>query len=228
MKEIFLQAGLILDDEKEGKFRRYAALLDEYNKKFNLTAITDEKEVVIKHFVDSAMGASLIPSGASVVDVGAGAGFPSLPIKIMRDDLTFTLIDSLQKRVGFLDVAVKELGLKGVKSLHLRAEEAGKGDLRESFDVAIARAVAPLNVLAEYCLPLIKVGGVFLSYKANADEEIKDSLFAVKKLGGEIGEVNKFTLPDGSERSIIAIDKVLPTPGKFPRGQNKPRLSPLK
>ena len=228
MKELFNKAGIVLDDAAEEKFRLFSSLLEEYNKKFNLTAINEPEEVIIKHFIDSAMGAKLIPNGAKVVDVGAGAGFPSIPLKILRDDLDFTLVDSLNKRVGFLDVVAEKLALSKVKNLHLRAEEAGQGALRETFDVAVARAVASMDVLSEYCLPLIKVGGIFLAYKANAEEELKSGLAAIKLLGGEVKNIEKFALPDGSERCIIVIKKVFPTPKKYPRGQNKPRIAPIK
>lgn len=226
MKDAFLRAGFALTDEQIDKFERFADLLDEYNQKFNLTAITDRDEVVIKHFIDSLLGAEFIPQGAKVADVGAGAGFPSVPLKIYRNDIDVTLIDSLNKRVGFLNIVKENLSFNNFSPVHLRAEDAGKSSMRETFDVVVARAVAPLAVLAEYCLPLVRTGGVFLAYKAVADETDSAST-AIKLLGGKQKSIHHFTLPDGSERTIIEITKVAPTPSKYPRGQNKPRLTPL-
>lgn len=222
-----MKVGIDLNCEQEGKFASYMERLIESNKKFNLTAITDPEEIAVKHFVDSVMGERFIPKSAKVADVGSGAGFPAIPIAIMRPDLKFTLIDSLLKRVNFLTETTKLLDVNA-ECLHLRAEDAGRGELREQFDCVVARAVAPLSALCEYTLPLVKVGGIFLAYKgAESGEEVKGAQNALNVLGGKVKIKEEFTLPDGSGRSVVVIEKAFPTPKKYPRGQNKPRLAPL-
>lgn len=215
----------LLDDNAD-RFEKYYRLLVEWNEKINLTAITDRAEVQVKHFEDSLYGLEFIPQNASVCDVGTGAGFPGVPLKIARDDLKLTLVDSLNKRVNFLQNVSDALSLS-VDCLHLRAEDAGQGRLRECFDVITARAVAKLNTLCEYCLPLVKVGGRFLAYKAAADDEIAQSQNAVQILGGKVEEVKKFCLSNGDSRTIVVIKKVKPTPPKYPRGKGKEKSMPL-
>lgn len=228
MIDLFRQAGIEIDGEQAEKFRLYSELLREYNERFNLTAITDEREIIVKHFVDSAIGAKYLPLNATVGDVGSGAGFPSFPLKIVRPDVTVTALDSLAKRVGFLKTVAGELKLDGTECVHIRAEDAGRGVYREKFSVVTARAVAPLSTLAEYCLPLVEKGGIFLAYKgSDCEEETRNSLSALRILGGETERIDQFTLPDGSARTIIVIRKLSPTPAKYPRGQNKPRTNPL-
>lgn len=209
------------------QFDRYTELLLEYNQKFNLTAIVNPDEIKIKHYLDSLTGAEFIRENASVIDVGSGAGFPAIPLKIYRNDLKITMLDSLNKRVNFLNLVVKTLGLSDANAVHFRAEDAGKTELRESFDFAVARAVADMAVLSEYTLPFVKAGGKLIAYKGDVDEELKNAEKAINILGGKLEKVNKFTLPDGSKRSIIIVEKVAKTPVKYPRGQNKPRISPL-
>ena len=211
---------------EEERFQRYYELLTEWNEKFNLTAITEKNEVYIRHFEDSLLGRELIPYGASLCDVGSGAGFPGVALKIVRQDIRLTLMDSLKKRVEFLKVLLKDLELEG-ECLHMRAEDAAKTPLRESFDVVTARAVARLNTLSEYCLPLVRVGGIFLAYKAEAEEERKESEAAFRILGGRVGRVLHKTLSDGQKRTLIEVNKVKETPKKYPRGRNKERTSPL-
>lgn len=211
---------------KQERWERYYRMLTEWNQKFNLTAITEKNEVYVKHFEDSLLGAFAVPQGASLCDVGSGAGFPGVPLKIEREDIRLTLLDSLQKRIGFLQALLQELRLSG-ECLHMRAEEAGKGSLRESFDVVTARAVARMNTLAEYCLPLVRVGGVFLAYKAVAKEELAESARALELLGGKLREERQFTLSDGEQRTIIVVEKVKPTPKAYPRGKNKERTQPI-
>ena len=225
MKELFSRAGIILTDEQEKAFARYAELLLEYNEKFNLTAITKIEDIYEKHFLDSALGSTLFSENAKIIDVGSGAGFPAIPLKIVRNDLKITMLDSLQKRVGFLDVVIKELGLTEITAVHARAEDYAKTPARESFDYATARAVAPLNVLAEYCLPFVKVGGSFVAYKGqNADAELSDAEAAVRTLGGEEPSLRTYELPSGDKRAFVQIEKSRLSPAKYPRGQNKPRL----
>lgn len=229
MRELFLRAGIDLTEEQVARFSRYADLLIEYNEKFNLTAITERSDVYEKHFLDSVLAEKYIPAGASVIDVGSGAGFPAIPLKIVRPDLRVVMLDSLNKRVGFLQTVIGELGLTGIEAIHARAEDFAKTAKRESFDVAVARAVAPYDVLAEYCLPFVKVGGIFLAYKGqNAEAEREEGKRAVRILGGETPVLHNYALPNGDKRAIIETKKASLTPTKYPRGQNKPRLSPLR
>ena len=169
VKKIFIENGRELTDEQEVLFSVYRDYLKEYNAVTNLTAITDDAEIVLKHFVDSVCGERFLPKNAYVVDVGSGAGFPAVPLKIVRPDLRFVLMDSLNKRVVFLRSLIEKLSLSEVTPLHARAEEGVK-TYREKFDAAVARAVAPLPTLLEYVLPLVRVGGVFVAYKSNAEE----------------------------------------------------------
>lgn len=206
-------------------FEKYYRLLAEWNQKFNLTAITERDEVFVKHFADSLLGEEFVGENASVLDVGTGAGFPSLPIKIVRDDISLTLVDSLQKRINFLNCVLSELGIKKAEALHARAEDLS---CRETFDCAVSRAVAPLSTLCEYCLPFVKTGGAFIAYKAeNCEEEVASSLKAAEILGGGRAEIFKRRLDENTERSFVIIRKVRPTPAAYPRGKNLPRKSPL-
>ena len=211
------------------KFRLFNGILTEFNQKYNLTAISDEKEVYIKHFFDSVYPQKFFAPHAKVVEIGSGGGFPSVPLKIVRDDLSFTLIESTGKKCEYLRHVVDNLGFDGVKVLNIRAEDAGRDKtLREKFDVATARAVARLNTLCEYCLPFVKVGGRFIAYKGDNDEEIKEAENAVKILGGEIEKIQKYDLPEGfGKRTVIVIKKVKSTPEKYPRGRGLERKRPL-
>ncbi|MDE7087097.1 MAG: 16S rRNA (guanine(527)-N(7))-methyltransferase RsmG [Clostridia bacterium] len=217
-----------IEGQYAGKFEEFKNLLLEYNNKFNLTAITDEKEIKIKHFLDSAAGEAFFKENADVVEIGSGGGFPSIPLKILREDLNFTLIESTGKKCGYLQAVVDKLNLHCVKVLNARAEDAARDKIyREKFDVAVARAVARLNTLCEYCLPFVKVGGKFIAYKGGCGEEIKEALNAIKVLGGEIETKEEYELPDGDNRTLIVIKKVAPTPLKYPRGQGKERKCPI-
>ena len=219
----------LIQNERKEPFERFRALLIEYNARFNLTSLTGEKEILYKHFLDSVSGEGFFPGGAAVADVGAGAGFPSLPLKIVRPDLRFSLFESTGKKCEFLKKAAAELSLTDVTVRNMRAEDAGRDvKFREQFDVCCARAVARLNTLAEYCLPLVKKGGRFVAYKGQAEEELKEAARAIKVLGGEIEEVLNFSLPeDMGERAIIVIKKVAETPKQYPRGQGKERSKPI-
>ena len=212
-----------------GQFNKFASLLTEHNKICNLTSVTDEKGVRYKHFYDSIVGEKLISFGASVVEIGSGGGFPSIPLMIVRGDLKFTLIESTAKKCRFLESVVDSLSLNCAQVLNIRAEEgAHNKNLREKFDFAVARAVAQLNTLCEYCLPYVKVGGKFIAYKGDAAEEIKSAENAVKLLGGEIEEVISYSLPeDFGKRTLVVIRKIKPTPPLYPRGQGKERKQPL-
>ncbi len=210
------------------KFEILKNLLIESNKKFNLTAICDDEGIFLKHFLDSVAGESYFMKGASVVEIGSGGGFPSLPLKIVREDLSFLLVESTGKKCIYLKEAVDKLALGGVQVFCGRAEDAAKEEkYREKFDVAEARAVARLNTLAEYCIPFVKVGGRFIAYKGDCDEEIEEAKRAIKILGGEIEHVEKYNLPNGEKRTLVIVKKVALTPRNYPRGQGKERKSPL-
>ena len=211
------------------QFDQYAQFLVEYNEKVNLTAITDPEGVEVKHFLDSLMllKAVELPEGASVIDVGTGAGFPSVPAKIVRDDLRLTLLDGLNKRIVFLGELSRRLGQENT-ALHARAEEAARGELREQFDLATARAVADLRVLAEYCLPFVKVGGGFAALKGpDGPAEVEAAKKAISLLGGKVEAVKSFTLPGQQARTVAVIRKVQPTPAKYPRHGGKISKQPL-
>lgn len=225
IKDVFSEYGIELTDEQERLFITYREYLKEYNEKTNLTAITEDRAIAVKHFLDSAIGERVLPYGATVLDVGSGAGFPAVPLKIVRPDLKMLLLDSLNKRVVFLQSLVEMLGLKEVEAVHLRAEEGAK-KYRERFDVVVARAVASLPTLLEYTMPFVRVGGVFVAYKGDATEELDLSKNALRILGGKLKDKKEFLL-DGEKRTILVFEKTSKTPEKYPRLQNKPRISPL-
>ena len=207
------------------KFEKYYRMLVEWNEKFNLTAITDREGVFVKHFADSLLGERYVPSGATVLDVGAGAGFPSLPIKIVRPDVKLTLNDSLLKRIGFLNEVVSALGLTDVETVHARAEDLKR---RDYYDVVVSRAVAPLNILSECCLPFVKVGGKFVAYKAeDCADEVSQAANAIELLGGRLLCVDKLRLDEDTVRSFVIVEKNRKTDKKYPRNKNLPRKSPL-
>ncbi len=228
IKGILNIVNIEVDDNKAAQFLSYMNLLKEHNEKYNLTSITEDIDIVKKHFADSILGMEFIPERGKVIDIGSGAGFPAIPIKIMREKLDFTLIDSVNKKVNFLNIVIKKLGLIGIDAQHKRIEEEGKGKSRESYDCVIARAVSPLPTLCEYALPLLKLGGTFLAYKSEkVDEELNSSENAIKILGGKIEKVIKKRVFEEFERSFVIIKKVQKTPIIYPRMGNKPRISPL-
>ena len=224
--------GVALSPETAEKFDTYAARLVEWNEKINLTALTAPRDIVWKHFADSLSAAPTLPKTPfSLIDVGTGAGFPGVPLALVRPELKLTLLDSLQKRLTFLDELCKELGIP-VTLVHARAEDGGHDPaLREQFDVATARAVANLPVLCEYCLPFVKVGGQFLGMKGpSGDEELSAAKSAVKKLGGKTAQVKTLTLDTAGEpfdRTLIFIDKIAETPSAYPRPAAKIKKSAL-
>ncbi len=222
---------ITLTENQYEQFQKYFELLAEWNEKMNLTAITDESGVALKHFADSLSLLNFvdIPQNSSLVDVGTGAGFPGVVLKIARPDIKLTLIDSLNKRLVFLGEVCAQLGIEA-ELIHSRAEDGARDEkLRESFDFAVSRAVARMNVLSEYCLPYVKVGGAFCTMKgAQANEEFKESLNAINTLGGKLEKKYFFELPEnGGERAIAVVRKVRNTPQKYPRQSGKIKAKAL-
>lgn len=213
--------------QNSSDFELYYNLLIEYNAKFNLTAITQREEVYSKHFIDSAVGAFFTTKG-SLIDVGSGGGFPAIPLKIINKEIDLTMLEATNKKCEFLKVVAEKLNLTNVSVINGRAEKLGQDNkYRERFDYCTSRAVARLNILAEYCLPFVKVGGKFIVYKALlTDEEILEAKGAIQTLGGEITSVNKFLLNE-QNRAIIVIEKVKSTPSAYPRANGKIRKKPL-
>ncbi len=218
----------IINGELKERFEAFKNILLDYNNRFNLTAITDEKDIYMKHFLDCVAGDMFFDESVSVVEIGSGGGFPSVPLKLLRGDLKFTLVESTGKKCEYLKAVVDKLQLDCVQVVNARAEELGKDKkYREKFDVCTARAVARLNTLAEYCLPFVKVGGLFIAYKGNCPEEIEEAKKAFEVLGGELRHVEKYELPNGESRTLVVVKKIKHTPEKYPRGQGKERKSPI-
>lgn len=233
MRNILSDWNLELTAEKEQQFLTFYEMLVEKNKVMNLTAITEFEDVVEKHFLDSISLFQVmdLKKPLTLLDLGTGAGFPGIPLKIMFPELKITLADSLNKRLLFLNEVMEALNLKDIETVHGRAEELSKRkDYRESFDLCVSRAVANLSTLSEYCLPFIHTSGKFISYKSGeVDDELKDAKKAVFVLGGEIEDVIHFTLPDSDiKRSFVVINKVHATPKAYPRKAGTPSKSPLK
>ena len=219
-----------INDEQIKKFMNYMNLLLEWNEKINLTAITQPDEVKLKHFVDSLTVLKYINDDDKVIDIGTGAGFPGIPLKIMNENTKITLLDSLNKRINFLNIVIETLNLRNIQAIHGRAEEIARNKLyREKYDVAVSRAVANLSTLTEYMLPFVKVGGKCICMKgANVNEELERAQNAIKELGGEIERVDNFHLSDNdNERNIIIIRKVKETNPKYPRKAGTPSKEPL-
>lgn len=232
LRQEALKFDIELSDEMLEKFQIYTEMLQEYNSFMNLTAITDPYEVKIKHYLDSLtlLCEKKVIGGLKVIDIGAGAGFPSIPNAIVCKDVEFTMLDSLGKRVNFLNEVVKKLGLENAKAIHSRAEDAGKNpQMREKFDIAVARAVADLSVLAEYALPFVKKGGYFLAMKGNTPEnEVNKAKNAIKTLGGQIESVDEINIePLCLKHSIVVVKKIGRTPSQFPRKAGTPSKNPL-
>lgn len=226
--------GLKLSDKQKEQFATYYNKLIEFNKKVNLTRITDKNEVYLKHFFDSITPLlefpDLFKGEKTLCDVGAGAGFPSLPIKILCPDLSITIVDSLGKRLKFLDELVNDLSLDKVTLVHSRAEDAGQNkDLREKFDLVTGRAVARMSVLSEYCLPLAQINGYLVALKGpKAQDELTEAKHAIEVLGGSVEEVKELTLPDtDDDRTLIVVKKIKATPKKYPRQAGTPNKKPL-
>ena len=222
--EQLAQWGIALTPAQLSQYECYYRMMIEWNERFNLTAVTDRDEVYAKHFADSLAGLPYMKG--SVCDVGAGAGFPSLALAIATPDVQYTLLDSVGKKVNFMQAVIDGLPLDNARAVHVRAEDAGRGEMRATYDVVTARAVAPISTLLEYLCPLAKVGGRVVVYKTNRDEEALQGAKAAATLGLRLAGGHDYTV-DGAKRSILVYDKVSPTPKQYPRGGNKPRTMPL-
>ncbi len=223
---------LELTEKDASRFSDYKKLLQEWNEKINITTITEDSEIDIKHFLDSltCLSFNLFEGNKTLIDIGTGGGFPGIPLKIMKENLDVTLLDSLNKRIIFLDEVIKHLGLKDIRAVHGRAEELSRREeYREKFSIAVSRAVASLDTLSEYCLPFVKVGGHFIAMKGpDIEEELEFSMNAIKLLGGKVIETKIVTLPESDiSHSLIVIEKVGQTAKKYPRGGGKPKKNPL-
>ncbi len=213
----------------KAEFEQFRAMLLEYNRKYNLTTILEEQDMYYKHFLDSAVGAELFKLNARVAEIGSGAGFPSVVLKILRPDLSFDLFESVGKKCEFLRAVVDNFGFRRVNIYNIRAEDAARdARFRDNYDHATARAVARMNTLTEYCLPFVRVGGSFIAYKSGDVTEIEEATSAYKLLGGKKKEVFAYSLPENyGERVLAVVEKVKPTPSRYPRGQGKERKQPL-
>ncbi len=231
LKEEAMQFGIELSGKEQDNFYNYMKLLLDWNEKINLTAITEPKEIITKHFVDSLSITSYINENDRILDIGTGAGFPGIPIKIVLEKNEITLLDSLNKRINFLNEVIEKLDLKNIQAVHGRAEEFNKIDEnRENYDIIVSRAVAKLNVLLEYMLPFVKLNGRCICMKsADIGEELKEAENAIKILGGEIEKIDEIILKNTDiKRKIIVIKKVNKTPSKYPRKAGTPAKEPIK
>ena len=229
LENVAKQIEIELTKKQIEKFYNYMNLLLEWNEKINLTAIIEPKEVILKHFVDSLTIAKYIKENEKLIDVGTGAGFPGIPLSIVKENTDIVLLDSLNKRINFLEEIKQNLKLKNITTIHGRAEEFGKNKKeREIYDIATSRAVAPLNILLEYLLPLVKVGGKAICMKGSNIEEIENAKNALEILGGKIEKIEEITLPNSDiKRNIIIVKKVNKTPAKYPRKAGTPSKEPL-
>ena len=229
LKEKAKTLGILISDVQVDQFYNYMQLLLEWNQKINLTAITEPEEVILKHFIDSITIIPYIENSERILDIGTGAGFPGIPLKILLENKKFTLLDSLNKRINFLQIVINNLELDKIQAVHGRAEDFIK-DKRETYDIATSRAVAKLNILLEYMLPFVKTGGKCICMKSiEIEEEIKEAENAIKLLGGEIKKIDNIILPNSDiKRKIIVIKKVKATPNKYPRKAGIPAKDPIK
>lgn len=230
IKKVFKGYDIEIAKDQVVLFEKYYKLIADWNKKFNLTAIIEQADVILKHFLDSVLVCEHLKEDASLIDVGAGAGLPGIPIKIMRPDIEVVMVDGSSKRVTFLNEVIAKLELKGIKAIHKRCELLAQDeDYREGFDYCVARAVAEVNTLVEYCLPFVKLFGHMIAYKSkNIDFELEQGANAIELLGGKVVEVKKIKLKElNAQRCLLFVQKKFKSPIKFPRGQNKPRTNPL-
>lgn len=231
LNELSQKINIQLEEKQINQFYTYMNLLLQWNEKINLTAITDPNEIILKHFIDSMTIMSYLEKNKNIVDVGTGGGFPGIPVKIVNEKINMTLLDSLNKRINVLKEIINTLNLDNISAIHARVEEFGQNkENREKFDIATSRAVAKLNILSEYMLPLVKVGGKCICMKGpDIEVEIEESKKAIELLGGKIDEIKKFTLPESNlERTIIVISKIKHTANKYPRKPGMPAKEPIK
>ncbi|MBE5822074.1 MAG: 16S rRNA (guanine(527)-N(7))-methyltransferase RsmG [Clostridiales bacterium] len=229
LKELLNQVNVELSDEKINKFISFKDILLEWSEKINLTTITEEKEIYKKHFVDSIIPSKYIKENSKVLDVGTGAGFPGIPLKITREDIDITLLDAVNKKINYLNDVIKRLNLDKIQTVHSRAEDFAKEN-REKFDVVISRAVANMSTLSEYLLPFVKIGGTAICMKGpNIDEELNQAKKAINILGGKVQEVIEYTIPDTDLKyNLVIIKKERNTPKQYPRKAGKPSSEPIK
>ncbi len=233
MEKACKKVGLTFDEDKYNKFMKYKEMIQEWNEKINLTTITEDSEIVQKHFIDSIniFNFKFLKNSKNLIDVGSGAGFPGLPIKVVNSDIKVVLLDSLNKRINFLNEVIKELDLKGIKTIHGRAEDFAKDkEYREKFDIATSRAVANMTVLSEFCMPYVKVGGYFLALKGpSIEEELRESRNAIGTLGGKIQDIIKVDI-DNSEinHNLVVIKKMRATDRRYPRKAGMVTKKPIK
>ena len=227
IKEIFNKYEIKLTNDQIEKFVEYYKLLVEWNEKFNLTAITEFKDVVVKHFLDSVLPYKEIKDNSTLIDIGTGAGFPGIPLKIINNSLNITLVDSLNKRITFLNEVINKLQLKNITAIHSRCEDIAKTSKRESFDYVVSRAVAKLNTLSEYCAPLVKNGGTFIAYKSEgSQEELDISKNAFNLLNLKLEKILNYNI-ENNTRNILFIKKFNTIKSIYPRDKNKPKTNPL-
>src|SRR6056297_811845 len=232
LENLFKKINIQYDEKTINNFEKYKNLIIEWNKKINITSIDSEEEIYLKHFIDSVIIKKyvIIKKGAKTIDIGTGGGFPGIPLKLVDNNMEITLLDSLNKRIKFLEEVVKELDLEDVECIHARAEELGKNKkYREKYDYGFSRAVASLNVLLEYVLPFVKKGGLFIAFKgSNFKDEIQESKNALNILGGEIIDIKEYSLPETDiSRSMIVVKKIKDIPKKYPRKPGTPNKKPL-
>lgn len=225
--------GLTFDENKYNKFMKYKSMIQEWNEKINLTTITEDSEIIQKHFIDSIniFNFKILKNSKNIIDVGSGAGFPGIPIKIVNSDIKVVLLDSLNKRINFLDKVIKELELKDIKTIHGRAEDFAKDkNYREKFDIATSRAVANMTVLSEFCMPYVKVGGYFLALKGpTIEQELNDSRNAIGTLGGKIQDIIKVDMEDSEmHHNLVVIKKMRATDMRYPRKAGMVTKKPIK
>lgn len=221
---------IVFEEEKSEKFYQYMNLILDWNEKINVTAIKDEKEFIVKHFVDCLTVDCFIKDETRLLDIGTGAGFPGIPLKLYHPEMEVCLIDSVNKKITVLQDVIEKLALEKIEALHIRAEDLAKDlNYRESFDVVTTRAVSNLATICEYMLPFVKIGGKAICMKGpNVEQELEDAKNAIKMLGGEIEEIKKININEEFERNLIVIKKIKKTNEKYPRGQGKPAKEPIK
>ena len=233
LNEACQRMGLSFDESKYNKFIKYKDLVKEWNEKINLTAITDDEEIIKKHFIDSikVYKCDYVKNAKSIIDIGTGGGFPGIPMRIVKEDSSIVLLDSLNKRINFLNEVIEQLNLPDIRTIHGRAEDfAQTPEYRQKFDLAVSRAVANLTVLLEFCLPYVKVGGCFVALKGPAiEEELKDAEVALKVLGGKVEEIIEVDI-EGSDlkHNLLVVKKIKDTPKKYPRKAGMVTKNPIR